>query len=85
MSIEVLKISNYKHQIPRKYQISISNDSNRFGILNLGHWGFVCYLGFVIWNFHSRLHVSFALKLAVFRPAARLNPEWLNLKRGAHP
>ena len=31
------KISNPKHQIPIKFQIPISNDKCRFGILNFGH------------------------------------------------
>jgi hypothetical protein len=31
------EISNSKHQIPNKSQISISKDPNRFVILNFGH------------------------------------------------
>jgi len=34
--MEHCKISNPKHQIPMKSQISIFNDQNRFGILKLG-------------------------------------------------
>ena len=30
-------MSNSKHQIPMKSQILISNDPNRFDILNFGH------------------------------------------------
>ena len=42
-SARVYEIPNSKHQITNKSQIPISNDQNRFGILNFGH----CYL-FVI-------------------------------------
>ena len=56
-------ISNFKHQISMKSQISISNDPNRFVILNFGH----CDL-FVIWYlrfgiFHRNVNVSSSIKL----------------------
>ena len=40
--VEEYEISNSKHQITNKSQISILNDQNRFEILNFGH----CYLPF---------------------------------------
>jgi hypothetical protein len=42
-SVGGYEIPNSKHQITNKSQIPISNDLNKFGILNFGH----CYL-FVI-------------------------------------
>jgi hypothetical protein len=51
------EISNSKHQIPMKSQMSMSNDPNRFDILNFGHCDFfiICYLLFAIWNFSPKL------------------------------
>ena len=58
------EVPNLKHQITNKSQIPISNGPNIFGILFLKEnskvWNFefrsllfVCYLGFVICNFHQ--------------------------------
>jgi hypothetical protein len=46
----VYEIPNSKHQITNKSQIPISNDQNRFGILNFGHCYLfdICDLGFGI-------------------------------------
>ena len=46
------QIPNFKHQIPNKYQVPISNDQNK--VWNFEFWSllFVCYLRFVIWNLY---------------------------------
>jgi hypothetical protein len=46
----VYEIPKNKHQITNKSQIPISNDQNRFGILNFGHCDLfdICDLIFVI-------------------------------------
>ena len=43
---------NSKHQISNNIKILNSNDRNS-DVLNFGHCNlkFICYLGFVIWNF----------------------------------
>jgi hypothetical protein len=49
-----LYIPNSKHQITNKSQIPISNDQNKFGPPEADwSFGFVCYLAFVICNFHK--------------------------------
>jgi len=56
-------MSNSKHQIPNISQISISNDPNRFDILNFGHCDLfvIYYLRFGI--FHGSLKASSSIKL----------------------
>jgi len=64
------EISNIKHQIPNKSQIPISNDPNRFGILNFGHWDFfVPALARLIWS-----NASYVSSLQF------VNAETINLK-----
>ena len=49
------EISNIKHQITNKFQISIFNDQNMpFRILNLGHWNLfeICILVLGILIYH---------------------------------
>ena len=60
--VEHCKISNSKHQITNKFQIPISNDQNRFGILNFGHCDLfvICDLLFGIYR------SSTAKQLAIF-------------------
>jgi len=69
------EISNSKHQIPMKSQMSISNDPNRFDILNFGHCDLfvICYLRFGIFTETSTFPLRSIWPL--FRPAAGLNPE----------
>jgi hypothetical protein len=51
------KIPNFKHQITNKSQIPISNDQNRFGISNFGHYDLfdICDLRFGISDTPTRI------------------------------
>jgi len=57
------EISNPKHQNTNKFQISISNDPNRFVIWNFGNCDLfvICYLRFGI--FHRNEKVSLTIEL----------------------
>ena len=69
-------MSNFKHQIPMKSQILISNDSNRFVILNFDHCDLfvICYLRFGIFHRNSKVSSS-NWRLTARGSAEPLNPE----------
>jgi hypothetical protein len=67
------EISNIKHQISNKSQIPISNDRNRFGILNFDYWDL-----FVIWNFQPGLNFISLVKPAAFQANSYAEPRTQN-------
>jgi len=72
--IEISEISNSKHQI------SISNDPNRFLILNFGHCDLfvICYLLFAIWNFSPKLKPFRFDQTGCLQPESELKTERYN-------
>jgi hypothetical protein len=68
------EISNPKHQIPNKSQISISKDPNRFVILNFGHCDLfiICDLEFEIFQQNSK--VSLTIKMGAPPASGRAEP-----------
>jgi hypothetical protein len=67
-------MSKYKHQNTNKFQMTISNDPNRFVIWNFGHCDLfvICYLRFGI--FLRNQKVSLTIKLAAFQASGGTEP-----------
>jgi hypothetical protein len=68
------EITNYKHQIPNKFQISNKIKRQLFGILNLGHCDLfgICDLSIAYVKLHQFL---FRFDRPFFWPAAGLNTD----------